>query len=96
MPRYAITEQAGRFVAGQTNTGVGTVLTLTAKQAAHDLRLGSLRALDTVPDAPVQSPLSDMTVKELRALAEERGVEIDHDARKADLVAALSAGEAED
>lgn len=29
MPRYAFIEQAGRFVAGQTNTSVGTVLTLT-------------------------------------------------------------------
>ncbi|MFO7805753.1 MAG: Rho termination factor N-terminal domain-containing protein [Paracoccaceae bacterium] len=96
MPRYAITEQAGRFVAGQTNTGVGTVLTLTAKQAAHDLRLGSLRALDAGDAAPDASPLSDMTVKELRALAEDRGVEIDHDARKADLVAALAAGQAGD
>lgn len=46
MPRYAITEKAGRFVAGQTNTGVGTVLTLTEKQAAHELRLGSLQLCD--------------------------------------------------
>lgn len=46
MPRYAITEKAGRFVAGQNNTGVGTVLTLTAKQAEHELRLGTLRRLD--------------------------------------------------
>ena len=46
MPRYAITETAGRFVAGQTNTGVGTILTLTKKQAEHEVRLGSLRALD--------------------------------------------------
>jgi hypothetical protein len=46
MPRYAITEKAGRFVAGQTNTGVGTVLILTAKQAEHEVRLGTLRPLD--------------------------------------------------
>ena len=46
MNRYAITEKAGRFVAGQTNTGVGTVLTLTDKQAEHELRLGTLRMLD--------------------------------------------------
>ena len=49
MPRYAITETAGRFVAGQTNTGVGTILTLTEKQAEHEVRLGSLRALDAKP-----------------------------------------------
>lgn len=49
MNRYAITEKAGRFVAGQTNTGVGTVLTLTAKQAEHELRLGTLKALDVDP-----------------------------------------------
>ena len=46
MNRYAITEKAGRFVAGQTNIGVGTVLTLTDKQAEHELRLGTLRPLD--------------------------------------------------
>jgi hypothetical protein len=46
MNRYAITEKAGRFVAGQTNTGVGTVLKLTDKQAEHELRLGTLRRLD--------------------------------------------------
>lgn len=47
MPRYAITEKAGRFVAAHRNTGVGMILELTAKQAEHELRLGSLVALDT-------------------------------------------------
>jgi len=51
MPRYAVTETAGRFVAGQTNTGVGTVLELTEKQAEHEVRLGSLRALGVKPAA---------------------------------------------
>lgn len=46
MPRYAITERAGRFVAGHTNTGVGTVLTLTGKQAEHEVRLGTLVSVD--------------------------------------------------
>ena len=46
MPRYAITERAGRFVAGHTNTGVGTVLTLSEKQAEHEIRLGTLVSLD--------------------------------------------------
>jgi hypothetical protein len=46
MPRYAITECAGRFVAGQTNTGVGTVLTLSEKQAEHEVRLGTLVSVD--------------------------------------------------
>jgi hypothetical protein len=44
MPRYIITERAGRFVAGHTNTGVGTVLELTDRAAAHELRLGTLVA----------------------------------------------------
>jgi len=42
MPRYAITERAGPFVAGIRNTGVGTVLELTERQAEHELRLGTL------------------------------------------------------
>ena len=58
MPRYAITETAGRFVAGQTNTGVGTVLELTEKQAEHEVRLGSLRALDVKPAAKKAKPAS--------------------------------------
>lgn len=46
MPRYAITEKAGPFVAAYRNTGVGTVLDLTEQQAAHELRLGTLMPLD--------------------------------------------------
>lgn len=42
MPRYIITERAGRFVAGHTNTGVGTALELTERAAAHEVRLGTL------------------------------------------------------
>ncbi len=42
MPRYAITEKAGRFVAAHRNTGVGTILDLTERQAEHELRLGTL------------------------------------------------------
>ncbi len=49
MPRYAITERAGPFVATHRNTGVGTVLELTERQAEHELRLGTLIAL-TEPD----------------------------------------------
>jgi hypothetical protein len=56
MPRYAITETAGRFVAGQTNTGVGTVLELTEKQAEHEVRLGALRALDVKPATKAAKP----------------------------------------
>ncbi len=48
MPRYAITERAGPFVAAHRNTGVGTVLVLTERQAEHELRLGTLTALDAV------------------------------------------------
>ena len=46
MKRYAITDKAGRFVAGQSNTGVGSILTLTDKQAEHEVRLGTLQPLD--------------------------------------------------
>lgn len=55
MPRYAITEKAGRFVAGQTNNGAGTVIELTDKQAEHELRLGTLIAADA-EEAPQAAP----------------------------------------
>ena len=57
MPRYAITETAGRFVAGHTNAGVGTVLELPEKQAEHEVRLGSLRALDVKPASKATKPV---------------------------------------
>jgi hypothetical protein len=56
MPRYAITEKAGRFVAAYRNTGVGMVLELTEKQAEHELRLGSVVALDTAPASAPPTP----------------------------------------
>ena len=49
MPRYAITEKAGPFVAAHRNTGVGTILHLSERQAEHELRLGTLTALDKAP-----------------------------------------------
>jgi len=56
MPRFAITDKAGRFVAAHRNIGVGMVLELTEKQAEHELRLGSLVALDTSPGPSVLQP----------------------------------------
>jgi len=97
MPRYAITEKAGRFVAGQTNIGVGTVLTLTEKQAEHDVRLGSLRpfAIEPEPEpelAPVSEPeivvpeLSGMTVRDLSDFAERNGINLPSGLRKAEII----------
>ena len=51
MLRYAITERAGPFVAGFRNSGVGTVLELSERQAAHELRLGTLIDLSIPPAA---------------------------------------------
>ena len=51
MPRYAITEKVGRIVAGQSNTGVGTVLTLTEGQAVDALTSGALYPLDAKAEA---------------------------------------------
>jgi hypothetical protein len=42
MPRYVITEKAGRFVAGQRNSGVGPELILTEQQAKAGVREGTL------------------------------------------------------
>ncbi len=66
MPRYAITAKAGRFVAAHRNTGVGMVLELTEKQAEHELRLGSLVALDISPELsqPSRAIPVEMTLQE--------------------------------
>ena len=42
MPRYIVTKTAGPYVAGLRNPGAGKILDLTERQAAHELRLGSL------------------------------------------------------
>jgi len=55
MPRYAITERAGLFVAAHRNTGVGTVLELTERQAEHELRLGTLTTLDVAAASPAST-----------------------------------------
>ena len=57
MPRYVITEKAGRFVAGHTNTGTGTILSLTKKAADHELRLGTLLPVDEPPSPLPREPL---------------------------------------
>lgn len=36
------TEQAGRFVAGRVNPGVGVPFTVTAREAEHDMRQGNI------------------------------------------------------
>lgn len=57
MPRYAITEKAGPFVAARRNTGVGTVLELTEVQAEHELRLGTLVLVREVSEAGPEHPI---------------------------------------
>lgn len=59
MPRYAITERAGPFVAGHRNTGVGTVLDLTERQAEHELRLGTLVRLHQLHESAAVEPQVD-------------------------------------
>jgi hypothetical protein len=66
MPRYAITERAGPFVAGIRNTGVGTVLDLTERQAEHELRLGTLVRLP----GPGESVTANPEVAPVNASAE--------------------------
>lgn len=62
MPRYIITERAGRFVAGHTNTGVGTALELTERAAAHEVRLGTLVPASGATQAQVSlAPVSAPT-----------------------------------
>lgn len=42
MKSYVVTPLAGPFVAGRRNAGTGETLTLSDREAAHDLRLGAL------------------------------------------------------
>lgn len=71
MPRYAITEKAGPFVAAHRNTGVGTILHLSERQAEHELRLGTLTALDKelVPAAS-EEPAGERKLKPKKPAAD--------------------------
>ena len=59
MPRYAITERAGPFVAAHRNTGVGTILDLTERQAEYELRLGTLVRLPEPDESAVAEIQAD-------------------------------------
>lgn len=50
MPLYVITARAGKYVGGRPNTGVGTVLELTASEAQYEVTLGTLRPMSLAPD----------------------------------------------
>lgn len=88
MARYRITPKAGGIVAGTQNNGVGTVIDVEEHVAAPAVEAGALVPLDA--DVENQSEdLGSMKVAELKALAEERGVDIPSDAKKDDLIALL-------
>ena len=74
MPRYVITEKAGRFVAGHTNTGAGTILSLTKKAADHEVRLGTLLPVDE-PASPL--PVAPVVVDPVAASSSVRSVAAD-------------------
>lgn len=67
MPLYRITERAGRFVAGHTNTGVGTTIELTERAAAHELRLGTLVPASAPEQVAAEKPKAEATVVEISA-----------------------------
>lgn len=86
MPRYRITPKAGGIVAGTQNNGVGTVIDVEEHVAAPAVEVGALVPLDV--DVQPED-LDSMKVAELKALAEERGVDVPSDAKKDDLIALL-------
>jgi hypothetical protein len=114
---FRITEKAGRFVAGRNNTGAGTQLLLSRREAAYEVSLGTLVEVGAKAEAGAlvggtgsdtldggdgdgtggavsedgDISLAKMTVKELRALAENSGVEIEDRATKAEIIAAIEA-----
>jgi hypothetical protein len=73
MPRYAITERAGPFVAAHRNTGVGTVLDLTERQAEHELRLGALAALPIMASPKADEPPANVPDGAVDAAAPSEG-----------------------
>jgi len=58
---FRITEKAGRFVAGRNNTGVGTPLLLSRREAQHDVRLGALVEVGKEPASDTAIDAADDT-----------------------------------
>ncbi len=64
---YTVTDKAGRYVAGTRNTGVGTTLSLTDKQAEAALRDGTL--VEAPEGAGQDAPFAVATVTDTAANA---------------------------
>lgn len=67
---FRITEKAGRFVAGHRNTGVGTILNLSPKAAAHEIRLGTLIDVEAKAKADAKAREKAKAEAEAKAKAE--------------------------
>jgi len=81
MPKYIITERAGRFVAATTNTGIGTMLELTERAAAHELRLGTLipasgPSTAATPAAPAVEPAAAPEAPSEPVVAQEQAKDL--------------------
>lgn len=68
----------------------GELLEVTEKEARNLLRRGKAVLSD---EQPAESELSDLTVAELRELADDAGIEGAASMKKADLIAAIEAVE---
>ena len=72
MPRYTITEKAGPFVAGRNNTGAGTDLFLSEKEAEYELSLGTLiDAEKAAEETRIAEAQAEEEAKALRLKAEQ-------------------------
>lgn len=82
-PRFSGERAGVRFRNGEAEVG-----SLTGLQRAAMRRLG-IRVIEPEPgDAP--NALGELTVRELRELADSRGVQLPKYARKAEIIAVLS------
>lgn len=55
MPKFTITDKAGKEVAGMPNPGAGETIELTTLQAEHPMRIGHIE--------PYQEPKKDEPAK---------------------------------
>lgn len=72
MPRYVITEKAGRIVAGQRNSGVGTEIDLTEQEAKAGVREGTLILRKEPEEATSADEVSDDRKTDARSAAKPK------------------------
>lgn len=103
MAKY-LTNNSARVICLGTKNLIpgGEPVEVTDKEIAHPIIAAKIKAgiltltEDSKPAAAADDQLSEMTIKELQAYADANGIDLGDATKKADILAAINAAEAEE